>query len=269
MRDAPAGLSLADAGVQLVDADGDGRTDLLVTQDGLAGYYPTAVRRRVGPRARSNATRGLPASTSKIPRCAWWTSTATASRTPSAPEASLECFFNARRCGWNETRRGRAPGHRKLPERQLLRPARQVGRHDRRRAAGHRPRPRRQRRVLAVPRTRRLGAARHHAPQPAHSPTATTRKRVLLGDVDGDGLADLVYVGRQPGHALDQPGRQRLERPDRDQGHPARSPMSTRCASPTCSGRGSPACSGAPTPGACRASGMNFLDLTGGSSRTC
>ena len=34
------GLALADSGVQLVDANGDGRTDLLVTKDGLTGYYP-------------------------------------------------------------------------------------------------------------------------------------------------------------------------------------------------------------------------------------
>jgi RHS repeat-associated protein len=40
MPDAPGGLALADTGVQLVDADGDGRADLLVTHDGVAGYFP-------------------------------------------------------------------------------------------------------------------------------------------------------------------------------------------------------------------------------------
>ncbi len=40
MREAPAGLRLADPGVQLIDADGNGRPDLLVTTDGLSGYYP-------------------------------------------------------------------------------------------------------------------------------------------------------------------------------------------------------------------------------------
>lgn len=40
MSEAPAGVSLADPGVQLIDADGDGRTDLLVTTPELAGYYP-------------------------------------------------------------------------------------------------------------------------------------------------------------------------------------------------------------------------------------
>jgi hypothetical protein len=40
MRDSPAGLNLAGAGVQLLDADGDGRADLLTTTDELAGYFP-------------------------------------------------------------------------------------------------------------------------------------------------------------------------------------------------------------------------------------
>ena len=40
MRDAPAGLQLADPGVQLIDADGDGRTDLLVTKPQISGYFP-------------------------------------------------------------------------------------------------------------------------------------------------------------------------------------------------------------------------------------
>ena len=40
MREAPAGLRLADPGVQLIDADGDGRMDLLVSKDGLSGYFP-------------------------------------------------------------------------------------------------------------------------------------------------------------------------------------------------------------------------------------
>ena len=40
MRDAPGGLSLADVGVQLIDADGDGRIDLLATINGLSGYFP-------------------------------------------------------------------------------------------------------------------------------------------------------------------------------------------------------------------------------------
>src|SRR5262249_40543419 len=40
MKTAPAGFGLADKGVQLVDANGDGRADLMVTTDRLAGYFP-------------------------------------------------------------------------------------------------------------------------------------------------------------------------------------------------------------------------------------
>lgn len=39
MPEAPAGLRLSDSGVQLIDANGDGRTDLLVTTAELSGYY--------------------------------------------------------------------------------------------------------------------------------------------------------------------------------------------------------------------------------------
>ncbi|GGG60520.1 SpvB/TcaC N-terminal domain-containing protein [Hymenobacter glacieicola] len=40
MRTAPAGLQLADPEVQFMDANGDGRADLLVNRVGLAGYFP-------------------------------------------------------------------------------------------------------------------------------------------------------------------------------------------------------------------------------------
>jgi hypothetical protein len=40
MAEAPAGLQLADAGVQLLDATGDAQPDLLVTTPTLSGYYP-------------------------------------------------------------------------------------------------------------------------------------------------------------------------------------------------------------------------------------
>ena len=49
MRDAPAGLALADAGVQFIDANGDGRTDLLVTNGRDVGLLPAQLRRPVGP----------------------------------------------------------------------------------------------------------------------------------------------------------------------------------------------------------------------------
>jgi hypothetical protein len=40
MDEAPAGVGLADPGVQILDANGDGRADLLVTTQAISGYYP-------------------------------------------------------------------------------------------------------------------------------------------------------------------------------------------------------------------------------------
>jgi hypothetical protein len=40
MSEAPGGLLLADPDVQFIDATGDGKPDLLVSREGLAGYFP-------------------------------------------------------------------------------------------------------------------------------------------------------------------------------------------------------------------------------------
>jgi len=41
MENAPAGLTLANPNVQFMDVNGEGKADLVVTQPGLAGYFPT------------------------------------------------------------------------------------------------------------------------------------------------------------------------------------------------------------------------------------
>ena len=65
MREAPAGLQLADPGVQLIDADGDGRIDLLVSTSALSGYFPMRLG-VCGTSAPSIAIHLLPASIWKI-----------------------------------------------------------------------------------------------------------------------------------------------------------------------------------------------------------
>jgi hypothetical protein len=70
MRDAPLGLQLSDPGVQLIDANGDGRMDLLVSTDRQNGYYPLQFEGLWNRRSFS-ATARRRASTLKTPRSAW------------------------------------------------------------------------------------------------------------------------------------------------------------------------------------------------------
>ena len=51
MTAAPAGLRLGDPGVELVDADGNGRADLMVTASPSAGYYPLSFEGRFDERS--------------------------------------------------------------------------------------------------------------------------------------------------------------------------------------------------------------------------
>ena len=78
MQDAPAGLALADAGVQFIDANGDGRTDLLVTNACHVRLFSAPLRRAVGSEIIPALSARLRASTSKTRRSNWSISTAMA-----------------------------------------------------------------------------------------------------------------------------------------------------------------------------------------------
>lgn len=41
MQNAPAGINLADPNVQFMDANGEGRADLVISNNGMSGYFPT------------------------------------------------------------------------------------------------------------------------------------------------------------------------------------------------------------------------------------
>lgn len=192
MRDAPGGLALADPGVQLIDADGDARADLLVTRPGLAGYFPLrfggAWDRRSFQRYGQAPSFNLDDPDVRLVdldgdgvtdavRCG----------------ASLECFFNHPTKGWHATRR--------LP-RSALEGFPHVTFSDPRVKWADMTGDGLQDIVLIhdgnIDYWPNLGYGRWGKRIPMrHSPDLPHRydpARLLVGDVDGDGLADLVYV---------------------------------------------------------------------------
>ena len=191
-------VQLADPGVQLMDADGDGRIDLLVTAGAAAGAYPL----------NFNGAWDLPASRP---------STAMPSFSLDDPEVKLvdldgdgvtdairsgsrlECFFYDRYQGWQELR---------AFERKALQDFPNVSFSDSRVKWGDMTGDNLQDIVLVydgnVEYWPNLGHGQwgkriHMQNSPKFGDDGYTfgydPRRILLGDVDGDGLADIVYVG--------------------------------------------------------------------------
>ena len=258
----PGGLALADPGVQLIDANGDGRTDLLVTTDGTVGLFPAALRRPVGPRSFQRY-RHAPSFNLEDPEVKLVDLDGDGVTDAIRSGTRLECFFNDPKEGWNRHPLGRAPGTRGLPQRQLLRPARQVGRHDGRRPAGHRAGPRRQRRVLAQPRATATGASAFTCRTAPASPTATTPSA---------SWSATWMAMAWPTSSMSTTPRSRSGSTRAATAGAIRSSFRARRRSPTwmlcvswiCSAAGSAACCGARTPTDCPREHLFFLDFTGG-----
>jgi RHS repeat-associated protein len=192
MRDAPAGLQLADPGVQLVDADGDGRIDLLVTTNGLAGYFPLQFNgewdRRSFQRHRQSPSFDLQAPDVRLVDLDG-DGVIDAIRSGSR----LECFFNDPEEGWGRTRTVERRGLELFPD---------VDFSDPRVRWADMSGDGLQDVVLVhdgnVEYWPSLGhgdwGPRVHMRNSPRLPFGYNPRLVLLGDVDGDGLADLVYV---------------------------------------------------------------------------
>jgi hypothetical protein len=192
MRDAPAGLSLADEGVQLVDADGDGRSDLLVSRPGLAGYFPL----RFGglwDRKSFRPYRQAPSFNLEDPEVKLVDLDGDGVTDAIRSSTRLECFFNDPHEGWHKTR---------WVEREALDQFPNVSFADPRVRWADMTGDGLQDIVMVydgnVEYWPNLGYGAwgkrihmHHSPR---FPYGYDPKRVLLGDVDGDGLDDLVYV---------------------------------------------------------------------------
>lgn len=192
MTDAPAGLSLGSPGVQLLDANGDGRTDLLVTQDALAGYYPLQfggqwARRSFQPYAVA------PSFDLKDPEVRLIDLTGDGVTDVLRSSTRFECFFNDPQKGWGVTHR---------IERGPLKDFPNVNFSDPRVKWGDLSGDGLQDIVLihdgSVDYWPNLGygewGKRLHMTNSPRFPFGYDPRRILLGDVDGDGLADLLYI---------------------------------------------------------------------------
>jgi len=192
LHDAPAGLALGDPGVQLLDANGDGRADLLVTQRQFAGYFPTEFGARWDPRSLRRYERA-PSFAFDDPEVRLMDLTGDGVTDAIRSRTRLECFFGDPDRGWRETR---------VLERKAPHVFPDVVFSDPRVRCADMSGDTMQDIVLLhdgnIEYWPSLGygdwGPRIHMRNSPRLPWGYDPSRVLLADVDGDGLADLVYV---------------------------------------------------------------------------
>ena len=194
MNEAPAGLTLASVGVQLIDANGDGRTDLLVTEGALSGYYPLQFGGRWDRRSFQKYAYA-PSFGLKDPEVRLIDLTGDGVTDVIRSGSRLECFFNDPHEGWK-------PDNTRWVERQALEVFPNVNFSDPRVKFADMTGDGMQDILLVhdgnVEYWPNLGygswGKRLHMKKSPSFPYGYDPKRILLGDVDGDGLADLIYV---------------------------------------------------------------------------
>jgi RHS repeat-associated protein len=191
LHGAPAGFRLADPGVQLLDADGDGRADLLVTTETGAGFFPL----RFGPSwGRFHPYQQAPTFPLDDPQVRLVDLDGDGVTDVVRLGKYPQCFFSAPRAGWSGPYAVRSERDDHFPLRggpdPRLRWADMTGDGLTDVVMVH------GRSVAYWP---NLGRGRfgrrvqmHRCPELPHR---YLPERVLLADVDGDGLADVVFVG--------------------------------------------------------------------------
>jgi RHS repeat-associated protein len=192
MADAPAGVTLADPDVTLLDADGDGRVDLMVGTEGLAGYFPLGAD---GTWHRDSFRRYEVAPSFAVtdPEVRLVDLDGDGVIDALRTGSQFECFLNDSQRGWRDTRTVPRGSYPQFPDVSFSDPRVRLGDmsgdglqdivlvHDGR--------------VEYWPSLGRGDwSARREMRDSPRFPFGYDPSRILLADVDGDGLADLVYV---------------------------------------------------------------------------
>ena len=192
MTNAPAGVELSDPSVQLLDANGDGRADLLVSDETLSGYYPLNFDGTWNTRSFQKY-KFAPSFNLKDPEVRLIDLDGDGITDAIRSSSRMECFFQDAKEGWRETIQVDRKPLADFPDVNFSDPRIKwadmsgdglqdvVMIHDRR--IDYWPSLGRGKWAPRVTMSR--------SPQlpPNYDP-----RRILIGDVDGDGAADIVYV---------------------------------------------------------------------------
>ncbi len=214
MREAPAGMELAAAGVQLLDANGDGRTDLMVSGEPLAGYFPLEFPAKWNAKSFQRYS-FAPSINLEDPEVRLIDLDGDGVTDVLRSGTRMECFFNNPKEGWN-------PDNIRWIERQALEVFPDVSFSDVRVKLADMTGDGMQDIVLVydgnVEYWPNLGygnwGKRIHMEHSPRFPLGYDPKRILIGDVDGDGMADLVYVDHDEVHLwINQSGNRWTEKP--------------------------------------------------------
>lgn len=192
MESAPAGLRLSDTGVQLMDADGDGRIDLLVTHGQTAGYFP--LRSQGGwDAARFQRYDQAPSINLEDPEVQLVDLDGDGVTDALRSGRQLEHYFNHPQMGWSRTR---------FVERRDAKAFPNVNFSDERVRLGDLSGDGLQDILLIHDGLVEYWPNQGHGNWGARVTMANSPRfrygydprRILIGDVDGDGLDDVIYV---------------------------------------------------------------------------